>query len=130
MAKENAVPACRSAAEIATAVGTGDSTAVAETDAALARIAARDDTVHAWRWLDRDVARAAAGAVDAAPAKGPLAGAGVGLKDIIDTADWPTENGVATDKGRRPKEDATAVTRLKAAGAVIIGKTVTRDLDP
>ena len=127
MAKENALPACRSAAEIATAVGSGDSTAVAETDAALARIAARDDTVHAWRWLDRDVARAAAGAVDAAPAKGPLAGAGVGLKDIIDTADWPTENGVATDNGRRPKEDATAVTRLKAAGAVIIGKTVTTE---
>ncbi len=127
MAEGNALTACRSAAEIAAAVGAGDSTALAETDGALARIKERDGAVRAWRWLDPEIARAAASAVDAAAEKGPLAGAGVGLKDIIDTTDWPTENGVGTDKGRQPTEDATAVTRLKAAGAVIIGKTVTTE---
>ena len=114
-------------AEIAAAVARGDSTALAETDAALARIAAREDKDHAWRYLDADLARANAAAVDAAPAKGARAGAGGGLKDIIDTADMPTENGVDTDKGRQPAEDATVVTRLKSAGAVIIGKTVTAE---
>ena len=127
MTKDSALTACKSASEIAAAVNNGDSTAVAETEAALARIAAQEDKVHAWRYLDADLARANARAVDAAPAKGPLAGAGVGLKDIIDTADMPTENGVDTDKGRQPAQDATAVTRLKAAGAVIIGKTVTTE---
>ena len=127
MAEGNALTACRSAAEIAAAVGAGDSTALAETDGALARIKERDGAVRAWRWLDPEIARAAANTVDAAAEKGPLAGAGVGLKDIIDTTDWPTENGVGTDKGRQPTEDATAVTRLKAAGAVIIGKTVTTE---
>ena len=127
MAGGDRAPACRSAAEIAAAVAAGETSALAETDAALARIEARDGEVHAWRWLDGDVSRAQAQAVDAAAKKGPLAGAGVGLKDIIDTKDWPTENGVGTDKGRQPSEDATAVTRLKDAGAVIIGKTVTTE---
>ena len=127
MAEDTTLIACKSAAEIAAAVAAGDSTAMAETESALARIDATGDAVHAWRWLDADVARANAAAIDATPAKGPLAGAGVGLKDIIDTADMPTENGVDTDKGRQPTQDATAVTRLKAAGAVIIGKTVTTE---
>ncbi len=127
MTKDTALIACRSAAEIAAAVAGGESTALAETEAVLARVAARDDSVHAWRFIDPELARAKARAVDAAALKGPLAGAGVGLKDIIDTADMPTENGVDTDKGRQPVEDATVVTRLTAAGAVIIGKTVTTE---
>ncbi|MBT4427111.1 MAG: amidase, partial [Rhodospirillaceae bacterium] len=123
---ENNMPACRSAVEIAAGVRAGETTALAETEAALSRIDARED-VRAWRWRNDDVARDAARAVDLAAEKGPLAGAGVGLKDIIDTAGLPTENGVATDKGRQPETDATAVTRLKAAGAVIIGKTKTTE---
>ena len=119
--------ACRSAAEIAAAVAGGESTALAETEAVLAQVAAREESVKAWRFLDPDLARAKARAVDALPLKGPLAGAGVGLKDIIDTADLPTENGAGTDKGRQPTHDATAVKRLMAAGAVIIGKTVTTE---
>ncbi len=127
MAGGDAAPACRSAAEIAAAIAAGETTALTETEAALARIEARDGKVHAWRWLDGEVSRAEARAIDAAPVKGPLAGAGVGLKDIIDTKDWPTENGVDTDKGRQPTENATAVTRLRAAGAVVLGKTVTTE---
>jgi Asp-tRNA(Asn)/Glu-tRNA(Gln) amidotransferase A subunit family amidase len=51
----------------------------------------------------------------------------VGLKDIIDTADLPTEDGTALHAGRMPDQDATVVTLLRAAGAVILGKTVTTE---
>ncbi len=127
MAAGNAVSPCRGAAEIADAVAADEIRAIDETDAALARIKARDGEVRAWRWLDADVSRSLACAVDDSPVKGPLAGAGVGIKDIIDTKHWPTENGVDADKGRRPGADATAVTRLINAGAVILGKTVTTE---
>jgi hypothetical protein len=59
---------------------------------------------------------------------GPLHGLPVGLKDIIDTRDMPTENGTPIDAGRRPRRDATIVARLRAAGAIIMGKTVTTEL--
>jgi Asp-tRNA(Asn)/Glu-tRNA(Gln) amidotransferase A subunit family amidase len=59
---------------------------------------------------------------------GALAGVPVGIKDIIDTADMPTENGTPLDAGRRPERDAAVVARLRAAGAVILGKTVTTEL--
>ena len=58
----------------------------------------------------------------------PLAGACVGVKDIIDTADMPTENGTVLDAGRRPQADAAVVRLLREAGAVIMGKTVTTEL--
>ena len=77
--------ACRSAAEIAAAVAGGESTALAETEAVLAQVAAREDSVKAWRFLDPDLARAKARAVDAMPLKGPLAGAGVGLSCLGQT---------------------------------------------
>ena len=60
--------------------------------------------------------------------KGALAGVPVAVKDIIDTADQPTENGTPLDAGRRPGADATVVRRLRAAGALILGKTVTTEL--
>jgi Asp-tRNA(Asn)/Glu-tRNA(Gln) amidotransferase A subunit family amidase len=59
---------------------------------------------------------------------GPLHGVPVGLKDIIDTAKIPTENGCALDRGRVPQRDAFVVERLKAAGAIVMGKTVTTEL--
>jgi Asp-tRNA(Asn)/Glu-tRNA(Gln) amidotransferase A subunit family amidase len=57
----------------------------------------------------------------------PLHGLPVGLKDIIDTADMPTENGCALHKGRTPRADAAVVSMLRAAGAVILGKTVSTE---
>ena len=57
-----------------------------------------------------------------------LAGATVGVKDIIDTADMPTDNGTVLDAGRPPSADATVVRLLREAGAVIMGKTVTTEL--
>jgi Asp-tRNA(Asn)/Glu-tRNA(Gln) amidotransferase A subunit family amidase len=58
---------------------------------------------------------------------GALHGVPVGLKDIIDTCDMPTENGSVLHAGRTPSRDAGVTTRLRAAGAVIMGKTVTTE---
>ncbi|MDX1541386.1 MAG: amidase family protein, partial [Geminicoccaceae bacterium] len=59
---------------------------------------------------------------------GPLHGLPVGVKDIVDTKDFGTENGTVLHAGRRPKKDATIVRRLRSAGAVVLGKTVTTEL--
>src|SRR5438132_5361820 len=58
---------------------------------------------------------------------GALHGVPVGLKDIIDTADMPTENGSVLHAGRTPSRDASVVSLLRGAGAVILGKTVTTE---
>ncbi|MDE2065405.1 MAG: amidase, partial [Bradyrhizobium sp.] len=60
-----------------------------------------------------------------AQAQGPLAGIAVGIKDIIDTADLPTEMGAAIYKGHQPRADAPIVMLLKQAGATVVGKTTT-----
>ena len=60
-------------------------------------------------------------------ATGPLHGVPVGIKDIFDTGDMPTEFGSKLWAGRTPRRDAAAVARLRAAGAVILGKTVTTE---
>jgi Asp-tRNA(Asn)/Glu-tRNA(Gln) amidotransferase A subunit family amidase len=100
--------------------------------ACLERIDAREDEVKAWRVFDRDLAMKRADEADAHRKTGrpigPLHGIPVGIKDIIDTADLPTENGTVLDSGRRPRRDAVLVARLRAAGAIILGKTVTTEL--
>jgi len=102
------------------------------TRACIARITAREPEVNAWAWFDSDYALEQARALDAFRVTGrpigPLHGLPVGLKDIIDTAKVPTENGCEADRGRVPKKDAFVVERLKAAGAIIMGKTVTTEL--
>jgi Asp-tRNA(Asn)/Glu-tRNA(Gln) amidotransferase A subunit family amidase len=106
--------------------------AVELVEACIARIEAREPEVQAWAWFDPDFARHQAKALDAhrqaGRAIGPLHGLPVALKDIIDTARIPTENGCALDAGRVPIKDATIVTRLREAGAIIMGKTVTTEL--
>ena len=120
------------AAEARAEISAGRLAATAFVQAYLDRIALRDDTIGAWAHLDPEFALAQAGAADAALAAGatpgPLHGVPVGVKDIIDTADLPTENGTAAFAGRRPTRDAEVVHRLKAAGAIILGKTVTTEL--
>ncbi|MBX3664828.1 MAG: amidase [Burkholderiales bacterium] len=100
--------------------------------ACLGRIAATDTAVQAWAFLDQQMVIAQARAADRRRAAGepcgPLHGLPVGIKDIIDTADMPTENGTVLHAGRRPAADALLVSRLRAAGAVIAGKTVTTEL--
>ena len=95
--------------------------------ALLARIDQREDEIHAWVYLEREGALARARLLDAAPARGPLHGMGIGVKDVIATADMPTQYNSPIYAGHRPAEDAEVVRRLKAAGAVILGKTVTTE---
>ncbi len=98
----------------------------------LERIEAVDGEIEAWAALDPDYALEQARAVDAIRASGmpcgPLHGMPVGVKDIFDTLDLPTENGTVIDSGRQPTEDAAVVALLKQAGAIIMGKTVTTEL--
>jgi len=100
--------------------------------ACLARIADRDQAVAAWAHIDADRALAAARASDALRSSGKsmpaLSGIPVGIKDIIDTSDYPTELGSVVFAGRRPSADAFIVSELRAAGAIILGKTVTTEL--
>ncbi len=120
------------ATEAAAAIRAGQITSVDLVQACLDRIAETEETVQAWTYLDSDYALAQAKAADAATRigrpLGPLHGVPVGIKDIIDTADMPTENGTPLHAGRRPRADATVVSLLRQAGAVIMGKTVTTEL--
>lgn len=97
----------------------------------LARIDEVDADVQAWAFLDRDHAMRQAEAADLHRMQGkplgPLHGVPVGIKDIFDTDDMPTEFGSPVWAGRTPREDAFAVARLRADGAVILGKTVTTE---
>ena len=97
----------------------------------LERIRTLEPKVQAWQFLDEEHALAQARACDERKRSGepigPLHGVPVGVKDIIDTADMPTENGTALHEGRTPRDDAAVVRMLRAAGAVILGKTVTTE---
>jgi len=99
--------------------------------ACLARIRELEPKVQAWAFLDEEHALSQARAADelrrSGQAVGPLHGIPVGVKDIIDTGDMPTENGTVLHAGRTPRTDAAVVARLRAAGAVILGKTVTTE---
>ena len=70
---------------------------------------------------------AQARALDAADARGALHGMAIGIKDVIATADMPTEYNSPIYAGHRPNTDAEVVRRLRAAGAIILGKTVTTE---
>lgn len=93
----------------------------------LARIAAREPTVRAWVHLDADAALAQARACDRERPRSPLHGLPIAVKDIFDTADMPTAYGSPIYAGHRPARDAVAVALLRAAGAVVLGKTVTAE---
>ncbi|MEO8754942.1 MAG: amidase, partial [Casimicrobiaceae bacterium] len=110
--------------EAAAAIASGQSSALALADAQLARIAATDATIQAWEVLDPAHVRAAAQRSDALHGKGSLAGIGIGVKDIIATADLPTTMGSPIFAGHRPAVDAACVARLRAAGGYVFGKTV------
>jgi Asp-tRNA(Asn)/Glu-tRNA(Gln) amidotransferase A subunit family amidase len=107
----------------------GHTTAAAVMRVRLDRIKALEPDVRAFVHFDADAALAAAERADkqrkSGDPPGPLHGLPVAIKDIIDTADYPTEYGGEIFLGRRPERDATIVKRLRAAGAVVTGKTVT-----
>ena len=121
-----------SAIEMAEHVRSGKTTATALVEACLKRIAERESVIGAWAYLDPELALRQAEQADrrvrAGAPLGALHGVPVGIKDIFDTADMPTENGTVLHAGRTPAEDAAAVALLRAAGAVIMGKTTTTEL--
>jgi Asp-tRNA(Asn)/Glu-tRNA(Gln) amidotransferase A subunit family amidase len=120
-----------SASEAARAIASGALSAEQLVEACLARMREVEPAVQAWHYLDEAHALAQARARDVDRAQGraigPLHGVPVGIKDIIDTTDMPTEDGTVLHAGRRPDRDAAVVAQLRAAGAVILGKTVTTE---
>lgn len=120
------------AIEAAGKIAAGEIRSAALVEACLERVDRAEAEVRAWAYLDRDYAldqaRKADAAREAGMPLGPLHGVPVGIKDIFDTADMPTEFGTPLEAGRRPKRDAAVVSQLRAAGAVIMGKTVTTEL--
>ena len=93
----------------------------------LARIRERDEAVRGWAFLDPAAVLEKARALDAAPVKGPLHGVTIAVKDVILTEDMPTEHNSPLFKGSFPHLDASCVKTLRAAGALILGKTDTTE---
>ena len=123
----NRLSACRAAALIEQ----GELTSTALVRACLDRIEAVEPDLKAWTRLDPDHALRQAEHADEQRRRGrslgPLHGLPVGIKDIFDTHDFPTENGSVLHAGRSTEADATAVARLREAGAIVLGKTVTTE---
>ena len=101
-------------------------------EACFERIDELEASIGAWAHLDRELALQQARQADEFRRRGlplgPLHGIPVGIKDIIDTNDYPTERGSVLYQGRTPSKDATLVALLREAGAIILGKTVTTEL--
>ena len=116
-----------SASEAATRLASGEITSEALVADCLERIAARDPEIGAWAHLDPEAALTQARERDGEERRGPLHGVPVGVKDVLDTADLPTEYGSAIHAGHQPQADAACVSALRRAGAVILGKTTTTE---
>ncbi len=130
-AKTSADPAGLTLAEAAAKVRTGEVTATQLTQACLDRIDTYDSKLDAFITVLRQQALAQAEQLDselkAGRVRGPLHGVPLAIKDIIDTAGARTTGGSALFADRVPAEDATVVARLRAAGAVMIGKANTQE---
>lgn len=132
MKQQDADPALLDAGAAVRQIAAGTITSEALVRACLERVERLEPTVQAWTYLDPEYALEQARRADQARASGaslgPLHGVPVGVKDIYDTRDMPTENGTVLDSGRQPERDATSVALLRRAGAVVMGKTVTTEL--
>ena len=115
-----------SALELARRIEAGEITPRAVVDRCAAAIARREPEIGAFAALDLEMTRRAAAATGLSQA--PLRGLPVGVKDIFDTADFPTQYGSPIYAGHRPRADATAVALLRRAGGLVLGKTVTTEL--
>ena len=125
-------PYTLTATEAVQAIASGHLSSVDLVKSCLAQIADTDASINAWAYLDPESALAQAAECDrirkAGLGTGPLHGLPVGLKDVIDTRDMPTQRGTDIFKDRQPDKDARLVERLRESGAVIMGKTVTTEL--
>ncbi|MCW5749588.1 MAG: amidase [Alphaproteobacteria bacterium] len=111
---------CLTATELRRLIGSGAVSGGEVLAACLARIGARESIIRAWAHLPASYDPSSVGV-------GPLAGIPVGIKDVYDTVDMPTEYGSPIFAGHRPARDCVMVARLRAAGAVILGKTATTE---
>lgn len=120
-----------SVVELVKQLDKGALTSIQLADALLEHIKNNEDKIHAFAHIDEELVREQARNADLFRLKGrllgPLHGIPVAIKDIIDTKDMPTQYGTQVHKGRRPEEDATIISLLKEAGAIILGKTVTAE---
>ena len=115
------------AAEAGRRIARGQLTSEALVAACLEHIAARERDVRAWAFLDAELALRQARRLDREAPRSPLHGVPFGIKDVIDTADMPTEYNSPIYRGYQPKWDAACVALLRQAGCVILGKTVTTE---
>jgi len=120
-------PSRLSAAEAAKRLEARELTCEALAAACLERIAAREETVRAWAFVDRKQVLEQARALDRMARRGRLHGLPFGVKDVIDTADQPTQYGSPIYRGHQPRADAACVALLRNAGALILGKTHTTE---
>jgi len=118
-------PKCTTVAAARAALLRGDTSASELAEAHLATIAQTETNIGAWQVLDPGYVRSEAGRADTAKCAGALGGIGVGVKDVIATADLPTAVGSDVYAGYRPEQDAECIARLRASGAYVFGKTVT-----
>jgi Asp-tRNA(Asn)/Glu-tRNA(Gln) amidotransferase A subunit family amidase len=118
---------CQSAWNLLQRLSSGDLRVVDVVEAHLARIAARDVSIGAWAYTAAAQAISVAEALDRQGPSSPLFGLPLGIKDIIDTLEMPTAYGSPIYEGFVPAIDSAAVAQLRAAGAVILGKTVTAE---
>jgi Asp-tRNA(Asn)/Glu-tRNA(Gln) amidotransferase A subunit family amidase len=124
MSRLNELSAVAAAADIAAGCITSEQL----TRACLERIAERENYVRAWAYLSPDQAIAEARARDRGARRGLLHGVPIAVKDVIDTADMPTEHGTPIYKGNQPACDAVCVSGARAQGAVVLGKAVSTEL--
>ena len=120
-------PHTLTASQAVQAIAAGRLTSEALVQSCLDHIATREPKVGAWTYLDPDQALAQAQACDQAQTHGVLHGVPIGIKDIIDTVDMPTAYGSPIYAEHQSGWDAPCVALLRAAGAVIMGKTVTTE---
>lgn len=114
--------------EAANAVRTGATTAVALVEASLKRIEETDEATSSFASVQAEAALAIAAELDKHDPLGPLHGVPIALKDLFFTKDVPTEANCEALLGFLPDRDASVVARLRAAGAIIVGKTNTHEL--
>ena len=117
----------QSATDIIKAVQDGRLKVADIAEAVLTRIELTEPSLHVWAHIDPAAVQARAAALDEQKTKGPLHGLPIGVKDLMDTKDMPTEYGSSIYRGWAPTQDAEMIARLREAGALLIGKTTTTE---